>query len=82
IPALLSVVAAYQLRHWPDLRARNFLQALASLMVLMTAAVLVRHAMNGGALAGGTPTLGEQSIYTLLTVGFSAALMTLDGKSP
>lgn len=82
IPALLSVLAAYQLRHWPDLRARNFLQALASLMVLMTAAVLVRHAMNGGVLAGGTPTLGEQSIYTLLTVGFSAALMTLDGKSP
>jgi uncharacterized membrane protein len=82
IPALLSVLAAYQLRHWPDLRALNFLQALASLMVLMTAAVLVRHTMNGGALAGGTPTLGEQSIYTLLTVGFSAALMTLDGKSP
>tara|TARA_R110002020_G_scaffold41341_2_gene122053 strand:+ start:2512 stop:5208 length:2697 start_codon:yes stop_codon:yes gene_type:complete len=82
IPALLSVLTAYQLRHWPDLRARNFLQALASLMVLMTAAVLVRHAMNGGVLYGGTPTLAEQSIYTLLTVGFSAALMTLDRQAP
>lgn len=82
IPALLAVVSAYELRRWPDIRIRNLLQALASLMVLMTAAILVRHAMNGGVLNDNVPTLGEQSIYTLLTVGFSAALMTLDLKSP
>ena len=82
IPALLAVLAAYRLRHWPGLRARNLLQALASLMVLMTAAILVRHAMNGGVLDDRVPTLGEQSIYTLLTIGFSGALMTLDFRSP
>src|SRR5690606_26465200 len=71
IPALLSVLSAYELRHWPGLRARNFLQALASLMVMMAVAILVRHAMNGGVLDERLPTLGEQSIYTLLTIGFS-----------
>ncbi|MFN7024117.1 MAG: DUF2339 domain-containing protein [Pseudorhizobium sp.] len=82
IPALLSVLSAYELRHWPGLRARNFLQALASLMVMMAVAILVRHAMNGGVLDDRLPTLGEQSIYTLLTIGFSAALMTLDRQAP
>ncbi|HEV7433493.1 MAG TPA: DUF2339 domain-containing protein [Pseudorhizobium sp.] len=82
IPALLAVLAAYELRHWPDLRIRNFLQALASLMVLMTVAILVRHTMNGGVLDDRLPSLGEQSIYTLLTIGFSGALMTLDRRAP
>lgn len=82
IPALLAVLAAYDLRRWPDIRVRNLLQALASLMVLLTVAILVRHAMNGGVLDSSVPTLGEQSIYTLLTIGFSGALMTLDLKSP
>jgi uncharacterized membrane protein len=58
------------------------MQALASLAALMTIAVLVRHAMNGGVLDSRTPTLGEQSIYTLVTIGFSGVLMTLDLKSP
>jgi uncharacterized membrane protein len=58
------------------------MQALASLSVLMTVAILVRHAMNGGVLDSRVPTLGEQSIYTLLTIGFSGVLMTLDLKSP
>lgn len=82
IPALLAVVSAWLLRHSPDLRVRNFLQALASLMVLLTLAILVRHAMNGGVLNDAVPTLGEQSIYTLLTIGMSGVLMTLDMKSP
>ncbi|MEN0119022.1 MAG: DUF2339 domain-containing protein [Agrobacterium cavarae] len=82
VPALLAVVSAWLLRHSPDLRVRNFLQALASLMVLLTLAILVRHAMNGGVLNDAVPTLGEQSIYTLLTIGMSGVLMTLDMKSP
>lgn len=82
IPALLAVLAAYEMRNWQDLRVRNFLQALASLMVMMTLAVLVRHAINGGVLDDRVPTLGEQSIYTLLTIGFSATLMTLDRRAP
>ena len=82
IPALFSVLSAYELRRWPGVRARNFLQALASLMVMIAVAILVRHAMNGGVLDDRLPTLGEQSIYTLLMIGFSAALMTLDRQAP
>ena len=82
LPALLAAIAAFELRAWPDLRVRNLLQALASLMVFLTVAILVRHAMNGGVLQGDVPTLSEQSIYTLLTIGASAVLMTLDFRSP
>lgn len=82
IPALLLVLSAFELRRWPDLRVRNLLQALASLFVLLTVAILVRHAMNGGVLDSSVPTLGEQSIYTLLAIGASAIMMTLDRKSP
>jgi len=82
VPAVLTVIAAYALRRWPDIRIRNLLQGLASLMVLLTLAILVRHAMNGGVLDDAVPTLGEQSIYTLLMIGLSGTLMTLDLRSP
>ncbi len=82
IPALLAGLGAYMVKDGPSIRARNFLQALASLLGLMTVAILTRHALNGGTLAGNEPTLGEQSIYTLIAVGGSAVLMTLDMKSP
>ncbi len=82
IPAVLLVAAAFELRNWPGLRVRNLLQALASLFVLLTVAILVRHAMNGGVLDSAVPTLGEQSIYTLLAIGASGIFMTLDLKSP
>lgn len=82
IPALLAIVSAWLLRDWPGFRAKNFLQAIASLMGLLAVAILIRHAMNGGTLDNSVPTLGEQSIYTLLTIGFSGVLMTLDLKSP
>ncbi|WP_320202882.1 DUF2339 domain-containing protein [Agrobacterium rosae] len=82
IPALLAIVSAWLLRDWPGVRAKNFLQAIASLMGLLAIAILVRHAMNGGVLNDSVPTLGEQSIYTLLTIGMSGVLMTLDLKSP
>jgi uncharacterized membrane protein len=38
--------------------------------------------MNGGVLDDSVPTLGEQSIYTLLFIGLSGIMMTLDLKSP
>ncbi|WP_027994033.1 DUF2339 domain-containing protein [Sinorhizobium meliloti] len=82
IPALLLVASAYLLRTWPDLRVRNLLQALASVFVLLTLAILVRHAMNRGVLDSSVPTLGEQAIYTLLAIGASGIFMTLDGRSP
>jgi uncharacterized membrane protein len=82
IPAALLIASAWYLRRWPDRRALNALQGLAALMGLLTLAILVRHAMSGGVLDNRTPTLGEQSIYTLLTVGLSGILMTLDLNSP
>lgn len=82
IPAALLAGSAYFLRSWPGARVRNLLQALASLFVLLTLAILVRHAMNGGVLDSAVPTLGEQSIYTLLAIGASAIFMSLDMKSP
>ncbi|WVT74306.1 DUF2339 domain-containing protein [Sinorhizobium chiapasense] len=82
IPAALLAGSAYFLRSWPDTRVRNLLQALASLFVLLTLAILVRHAMNGGVLDSSVPTLGEQSIYTLLAIGASAIFMSLDMKAP
>ncbi len=82
IPTLLAVASAWLLRGSADFRVRNVMQALGALAALITVAVLVRHAMNGGQLEGAVPTLGEQSIYTLITIGFSGILMTLDLRSP
>ena len=82
IPAALLALSAFELRRWPGERIRNLLQALAGLFLLLTAAILVRHGMNGGVLDSSVPTLGEQSIYTLLVIGASAILMSLDLKSP
>jgi uncharacterized membrane protein len=78
IPAALAVFAAFTTRRSPNLRLRNALQALACFLMLLTIAILVRHAMNGGVLNDAVPTLGEQSIYTLLAIGASATLMALD----
>ncbi|RFZ88154.1 DUF2339 domain-containing protein [Shinella sp. WSJ-2] len=82
IPAALLALSAFELRHWPGERIRNLLQALASLFLLLTAAILVRHGMNGGVLDSSVPTLGEQATYTLLVIGASAVMMSLDLKSP
>ncbi|SIP92069.1 Uncharacterized membrane protein [Rhizobium sp. RU20A] len=82
IPALLLMLAAFELRRWPDLRAMQVIQALASLFVLLTIAILVRHALSGGVLDSRAPTLGEQSIYTLLAIGASAVFLRLDLKAP
>lgn len=82
IPTVLLVGACFLLRGWPDLRVMSALQGLASLFALQTIAILVRHGMNGGVLNDAVPTLGEQSIYTLIAIGGSGVLMTLDGRMP
>ncbi|MCB1445697.1 MAG: DUF2339 domain-containing protein [Rhizobiaceae bacterium] len=82
IPAALLVAAAWLTRHSPDGRLRAVLEALASLFTLLTIAILVRHAMNGGVLTSDVPTLAEQAIYTLLAIGASATLMGLDLRHP
>jgi len=82
IPSLLLIVSAWMLRDSLDDRILSVMQALASLFSLLTLGILVRHAMNGGVLNDAVPTLGEQAIYTLLTVGASATLMAIDLKRP
>jgi len=82
IPALLLIVSAWLMRNAADGRLRSVLEALASLFTLLTIAILVRHAMNKGVLSSDTPTLAEQSIYTLLAIGASATLMALDLRRP
>jgi uncharacterized membrane protein len=81
-PALLLILSAWMMRRSEDIRLRSVLEALASLFTLLTLGVLVRHAMNGGVLDSGAPTLSEQAIYTLLTIGASATLMALDLRQP
>lgn len=58
------------------------MEAFASLFALVGLAMLVRHAMNGGIVDGDAPTLAEQSIYTLITLGGGAVLIALDLRSP
>jgi uncharacterized membrane protein len=82
IPALLLVISAWLVRNDPSDRLRNVMEALACLFTLLTVAILVRHAMNGGTLDSDIPTLAEQSIYTLLAIGASVTLMMLDLRRP
>jgi uncharacterized membrane protein len=49
---------------------------------LLTLAMLVRHAMHGGVIDTGAPTLAEQAIYTLIALGAGAILVALDMRSP
>jgi uncharacterized membrane protein len=82
VPTLLLIISAWLVRTSADIRIRSVMEALASLFCLLTVAILVRHAMNGGVLNDAVPTLGEQAIYTLLTIGASATLMALDLRQP
>ena len=82
VPSLLLIISAWLIRKSDDIRLRSVMEALASLFSLLTIAILVRHAMNGGVLNDAAPTLGEQAIYTLLMVGASATLMALDLRQP
>jgi uncharacterized membrane protein len=82
IPALAAGYAAWQLARTTNGRPRLAMEAFASLFALLGVAMLVRHAMNGGVIDGGAPTLGEQSIYTLIAIGAGAILIVLDLRSP
>lgn len=82
VPTLLLIASAWLVRRSDDTRMRSAMEALASLFSLLTLGILVRHAMNGGVLNDAVPSLGEQAIYTLLTVGASATMMSLDLRRP
>jgi uncharacterized membrane protein len=82
VPALAFGFAAWQLARTTDGRPRLVMEAAAALFSLLTAAMLVRHAMHGGVIDAGSPTLAEQSIYTLLALGAGAILIAIDMRSP
>ncbi|RST82824.1 DUF2339 domain-containing protein [Aquibium carbonis] len=82
IPALAFVFAAWQLARTTNGRPRLAMEAAAVLFALLTAAMLVRHAMSGGIVDGAAVTLAEQSIYTLIMLGAGAILVALDARSP
>ena len=81
IPALAFIAAAILLSRRADPRPTLLMQAAGSIMSLLAVAVLVRHAMNGGALYGAGLDLGEQSIYALVLIGASAIFMIFETKS-
>lgn len=82
LPALAFGYAAWQLARTTDARPRLAMEAFTALFVLMGAAMLVRHAMNGGVIDATAPTLAEQAIYTLIMIGGGAILLALDQRSP
>lgn len=82
IPALAFVFAAWQLARTTNGRPRLAMEAAGVLFVLLTVAMLVRHAMNGGVIDASEPTLAEQAIYTLMAFGAGAILLAIDQRSP
>jgi uncharacterized membrane protein len=82
VPALAFGFAAWQLASTTAGRPRLVMEAAAALFALLTLAMLVRHAMNGGVIDASAPTLAEQAIYTLIALGFGAILISIDMRSP
>lgn len=82
IPALAFGFAAWQLARTTNGRPRLVMEAVAALFSLLTVAMLVRHAMNGGVITSDAPTLAEQAIYTLIALGGGGILVALDMRSP
>ena len=82
IPAIAFGFAAWQLAKTTSGRPRFVMEAAAALFGLLTVAMLVRHAMNGGVIDDSVPTLAEQAIYTLIAIGGSAILVALDARAP
>ena len=82
LPALAFAYAAWQLARTTNGRPRLAMEAAAALFALLCAAMLVRHAMNGGVIDSGAPTLAEQAIYTLIALGGGGLLVALDQRAP
>ncbi|OQM73536.1 DUF2339 domain-containing protein [Manganibacter manganicus] len=82
VPALAFGFSAWQLARTTNGRPRLVMEAAAALFGLLAIAMLVRHAMHGGVIDSGAPTLAEQAIYTLIALGAGAILVALDMRSP
>lgn len=82
IPALAFGFCAWQLARTTNGRPRLAMEASAALFALLTVAMLVRHAMHGGVITSGAPSLAEQAIYTLIALGAGAILIAIDRRQP
>ncbi|WP_421913768.1 DUF2339 domain-containing protein [Mesorhizobium sp.] len=82
VPALAFGFAAWQLARTTNGRPRLAMEAAAALFALLTIAMLVRHAMHGGVIGSGAPSLAEQAIYTLIALGAGAILIAIDRRQP
>ncbi len=82
IPALAFGFAAWQLARTTGGRPFLAMQAAAALFALLTLAMLVRHAMNGGTIDAGYPTLAEQAIDSIIAFGAGGILIALDQRAP
>lgn len=82
VPALAFGFAAWQLARTTNGRPRLVMEAGAALFALLGVAMLVRHAMHGGIIDDGHVSLAEQAIYTLITLGAGAILISIDMRSP
>ena len=82
IPALAFAFSAWQLGRTTGGRPRQAMEGSAIFFVLLTVAMLVRHAMHGGILDTAEITLAEQSIYSLLALAAGGILISLDLHAP
>ena len=82
LPAAAFAYAAWQLARTTAGRPRLAMEAFAALFTLLGAAMLVRHAMHGGRIGVGEPSLAEQAIYSLIMIGGGAILLALDRRAP
>jgi uncharacterized membrane protein len=82
IPALAFAFSAWQLGRTTGGRPRQAMEGSAIFFVLLTVAMLVRHAMHGGILDTSEATLAEQSIYSLLALAAGGILISLDLRAP
>ncbi|WP_309083218.1 DUF2339 domain-containing protein [Chelativorans sp.] len=80
VPTLAFAYCAWQLRDARGVPQQAF-EALAMFSALVTLAVLIHHAMNGGAFYAPADTLGEWSLHTLVLLSGSLAAQRLDGIS-
>ncbi len=83
VPAVIFGLCAWIFGRNANAKPQRIMEGLSATAAILGAAVLIRHGMNDGILDGDGPvTLGEQTLYTLLSLGASATLMRLDDRNP
>lgn len=83
VPAVVFGLCAWIFGRNANAKPQRIMEGLSATAAILGAAVLIRHGMSGGVLEGDGPvTLGEQTLYTLLSLVASATLIRLDDRSP